>query len=65
MLDLLDWAWTTPRPTYLLLTCTVLSDTFVSKHAHIWSCMQASAGAENLREQAAQPSGRLFALPCA
>lgn len=29
-------AWTTPCPTYLLLTCTVPSDTFVSKHTHTY-----------------------------
>lgn len=56
-------AWTTPCPTYLLLTCTLLSDTCEKTHTHTFGFMQASAGSESLREQAAQPSGRLFTLP--
>ncbi len=38
---------------------------YTHTHTHICSCMQASAGSESLREQAAQPSGHLFALLCA
>lgn len=34
-------------------------------HTHTFSFVQATAGIESVREQAAQPSGRLFTLPCA
>ncbi len=43
-------AWTTPRPTYLLLTCTVLSDTFVGTHTHTHTHMQLHASLCRKRE---------------
>ncbi len=69
--------WTTPRPTYLLLTCTVPSDTFVSTHTHTHARTHArahthththTAACEPLQEvrvwESRQPSPVAISLLC-